>query len=161
LNDTFFFSAPQLKRDSLGGAHERPFKSMISDAIALYDLIRRVYQGRKILSALFDPDGKRLNGDERLAIEVHPLKGNPAVWWYSVNPLEDHQFIRIPVNAGAVIESLGTPEGQKNSDAAYFRYVPVPDGHIFGGEIPNVRVAFMVVAYKPSDLLAITELKGS
>ena len=134
---------------------------MISDAIALYDLIRRVYQGRKILSALFDPDGKRISGDERLAIELHPLEANPAVWWYSVNPLEHHQFIRIPVNAGAVIESLGTPKGDKNADAAYFRYVPVPDGHIFGGEIPNVRVPFMVVAYRPSDLLAITELKGS
>jgi hypothetical protein len=134
---------------------------VISDAIALYELVRRVNQGRKILSALFDPDGKRISGEERLAVELHPLEGNPAVWWYSVASVDDYHFIRIPVNAGAVIESLGTPQGQKNADAAYFRYVGVPDGHIFGGEIPNVRVPFMVVAYRPSDLLAVTELKGS
>jgi hypothetical protein len=134
---------------------------VISDAIALYDLVRRAYQGRNILSALFDADGKRLAGDERLAVEMHQLEGNPAVWWYSVAPVDDYHFIRIPVNAGAVVESLGTPQDQRNADAAYFRYVGVPDGRIYGGQIPNVRVSFMVAAYRPTDLLAITELKGA
>ena len=127
---------------------------MIGDAIALFELIRKIYGESKIISALFDVDGNRIEGDEHLNISLHPLKDNDRVWWYEIQPFEDYQFIRIPVNASAVIESLGTPENNKNPVANFFRYIPVPDGHIYGGEIGNVKVKFMVFAYKPSDLLS-------
>ena len=131
---------------------------MISDAIALYELIRRIYadRQREILGALFDSDGNRLEGNERLSVTVHPGQ-EPNVWWYSVDPLENHLFIRIPVNAGSVIESLGTPEGEGSAHADYFRYVRVPDGRLFGGPIPSVKVSFMIFGYKPSDLLSVTK----
>lgn len=127
---------------------------MIGDAIALYELIRKIYGESKIISALFDVNGKRIEGDERLNVSLQQLKNNVRVWWYEIQPFEDYQFIRIPVNASAVIESLGTPENSKILDADFFRYIPVPDGRIYGGEIGNVKVKFMVFAYKPSDLLS-------
>ena len=130
---------------------------MIGDAIALYDLIRRIYQDRTIISALFNWQGERTEGDKRLEVQLHRSEDNENVWWYSIQAFEEYQFIRIPVNAGGVIESLGTPSQEGNPDADYFRYVPVPDGHIFGGTISNVRVSFMVFAYKPSDLLSTRE----
>ncbi len=128
---------------------------MISDAIALLELIHRIYRGRKIISALFDWEGKRLEGNERLKIDVH--SEDATRWYYSVEPFEDYQFIRIPVNAGAVVESLGTIAGESNPRAEYFRYIPVPDGRIRGGEPTNVKVNFMVIAYKPSDILSTAE----
>jgi len=127
---------------------------MIGDAIALYELIRKMSSQASVLSALFDVDGTRLEGDENIGISLHPLEGNDNVWWYEVQPIEGYEFIRIPVNAGAVIESLGTPKDGKNRVADYFRYVSVPDGHIYGGTIVNVRVKFMVFGYRPTDLMA-------
>src|SRR5438034_9317187 len=62
----------------------------ISDAISMVTLIRQVYRNRRIISALFDWEGKRLEGDERLEVEVHYAYGKPQAgsdyWWYSVKP---------------------------------------------------------------------------
>ena len=81
-----------------------------SDAIALLDLLRRIhggYQDRQVISALFDSQGKRLEGDDLIKVRVHSGSGKEAhAWWYSVDPFDDYQFIRIPVNPAAVIESL-------------------------------------------------------
>lgn len=128
---------------------------MIGDAIALLELVRKFQAERSIRSALFRWKGKRAEGDEAIKVVVHPLEGNDSVWWYEVSPLAGHHFIRVPVNASAVIESLGKPSDSSNLDSDFFRYVPVPDGHIFGGEIPNVKVDFMVFAYRSSDLLSV------
>jgi hypothetical protein len=125
---------------------------MISDAIALYELIRRIYAERTFIAALFDWEGNRLEGDDRLKVQVHNLR--EGVWFYSIEPLEDYQFIRIPVNMGGIIESHGTIGEEMNRLAEYFRYIPVPDGRIYGGTRLNVKVNFMVFAYKPSDLLS-------
>jgi hypothetical protein len=129
---------------------------MIGDAIALLDFLRRMYGDYKIISTLFDADGVRIEGDEEIVVHVHKEPGHPNEWYYSVEPIEGYQFVRIPMNAGAVIESLASLEGFQTLDASYFRYVPVPDGLLrWGGVIPNVRVQFMVFAYKTSDLLAL------
>ena len=114
-----------------------------------------------MISALFDWQGKRLVGDERVAINLctdhNDAAPQPSVWWYLIEPLDDYQFIRVPVNPGAVIESLGTLGEEKNARAEYFRYVAVPDGRIRGGTPPNVKVNFMVFAYRPSDLLTVSK----
>ena len=135
---------------------------MISDAIALYSLIRDIYRGRKlkIVAALFDWEATRLEGDERVNVqfnreeEAHPdiVHGTPDRWWYCVEPFDNYQFIRIPVNAGGVIEDLGRLRDDSNCSADYFRYVAVPDGRL-RGSIPNVKVTFMIFGYRPSDLL--------
>ncbi len=127
---------------------------MISDAIAMYDLIRRIYGEHKIIAALFDWKGERLEGDERLKVYFNEVGKGGDLWFYEIEPFEDYQFVRIPVNVGGVIESLGTSEGEKNPQGKLFRYIPVFDGIIKGVIIPNVKVNFMVFAYKPSDLLA-------
>ena len=126
---------------------------MISDAIAMYELIRRIYGEHKIVAALFDWKGERLEGDERLKVNLEMVGKGGDLWFYQIEPLEDYQFIRIPVNVGAVIESLGTFEGEKTPQAKLFRYIPAFEG-IIRAIIPNVKVNFMVFAYKPSDLLA-------
>ena len=129
---------------------------MISDAIALYDLLRRIHGERKIISALFDWEGKRLEGDERLKVhkdrQTIPISG--PQWWYSIEPFEDYQFIRFPVNPGGVVEDLGAADGDQNPHQDCFRYIPTPDGTIRGSEQHNVKMNFMVFAYKPSDLLS-------
>ena len=128
---------------------------MIGDAIALLGLVRKIMAERAIRSAIFSWMGERVNGDETIEVVVHPLKGHDSVWWYQVTPIAGHHFIRVPVNASAVIESLGRPLDSSNLDSDFFRYVPVPDGRIFGGEIPNVKVDFMLFAYPSSDLLSL------
>lgn len=58
---------------------------MISDAIALYELLARMRRRHKVLSALFDADGRRLRGEERVEVEVYRSDENPNCWWYSVS----------------------------------------------------------------------------
>ena len=132
----------------------------ISDAISLLNLIRGFYSDRKVLSALFAWNGTRLEGDNRIIIQVH--EGTAIEWYYSIQPIEGYEFIRLPVNAGAVIEALGCLEGEKTKEADYFRYIPVPDGLMrYGGTVPNVKVRFMVFAYEKADLLSLGKSKTS
>jgi len=125
---------------------------MIADAVALYDLIRRIYGEHKIIGALFDWKGNRLQGDERLKVQFQAVGKGGDLWFYRVEPVEDYQFIRIPVNAGGVIESLGTVQGEKNADAEFFRYIPVHEEQKYS-ITPNAKANFMVIAYRPADLL--------
>ena len=105
-----------------------------------------------------------MEGDERLEVEVHYAYGKPQAgsdyWWYSVKPFDDYLFVRIPVNPGGVVEAVDKAEGQdliagaaKSTDARYFRYVQANPLR----EWVNVRVSFMVFAYKPSDLLSVSK----
>jgi hypothetical protein len=99
-----------------------------------------------------------LQGDKRLNVKVHGVaQGGSPYWWYSVEPVDDYQFIRIPVNVGGVMEAVDKAEqrdqpsfAQQNPDALYFRYVHANPLK----EWVNVRVSFMIFAYKPSDLLS-------
>jgi hypothetical protein len=89
----------------------------------------------------FDWNGSLLEGDKRIVVHVHADKEKaPNEWYYSILPIEGYGFIRIPVNASAVIESLGRIEGVQTADADYFRYFEVPDGLMrLGGPTPNGR----------------------
>ena len=69
---------------------------------------------------------------------------------FAIDPLEDYQFIRIPVNVGGVVEDVGR-FGEINPTADFFRYIEISPG---AGPPRNVKVNFMVFAYKPSDLLS-------
>ncbi len=140
----------------------------VSDAISMVTLIRQVYRNRRIISALFDWEGKRIEGNEKL--KVRKLGGFHNVWWYTVEPIDDYQFVRIPVNPGAVVEAIdyagkGTSplaEATDNPISNNFRYVPVhwPQEAVtaWGFKyVPNAKVSFMVFAYRPSDLLAASK----
>jgi hypothetical protein len=131
---------------------------MISDAIALYDLIRKIKHRHEVLSALFSWDGTRLKGDPRVVVKVR-IGGvsEQDLWWYEVEPVNDFLFLRFPVNPGSVVESAGRDPNEPTSDTKYFRYVSGPSGAVQGHPLSNVRVNFMVFGYKPDDLLAIGE----
>lgn len=129
---------------------------MISDAIALYELLRGIRLEHRVLSALFDADGSRVEGDDELSVRVHQGAGDTNKWWYETCGPTGYEFVRIPVNVGGVVESLGQAQGQGSRDSKYFRYVAAPDGRVHG-DLVNVRVNFMVFAYRPKDLLNLGE----
>lgn len=130
---------------------------VIGDAIALIQFLRDLSADVGVLSAIFDADGNRKAGDEGVSVKIHRVpedeaKGN-KVWFYEIHGPEGFEFVRAPVNPEGVIEAHGTRTDGTNPDARYFRYAPVPDGNIYSGSRPNVRVDFMVFGYKPEDLL--------
>ncbi len=128
---------------------------MIGDAIEMYRLISEKWDEYKTIGALFKWDGTRIEGDERIKVHVERIDQN--VWIYSVENLNDYAFIRLPVNMSGVIESIEAVEDRL--DARAFRYIKVPDGKIYGGTLPNVKVDFMVFGYRPKDLLRIAKGK--
>jgi hypothetical protein len=134
---------------------------MIGDAIALLGLLRKFDDNRRVLSALFSPDGTRLQGDDRIKVVIHdsrhPEHPEKLVGrFYSIEPITGYEFVRMPVNPGAVIESIGCITATDTFDADFFRYIPVPDGlPRFGGIVPNVMIRFMVYGYRIEDLLSL------
>jgi hypothetical protein len=134
---------------------------MISDAIALYDLFikySKMASDFKIISAMFDCDGKLIEGNLNIKVNILPYTGESKAWFYNIEKIDDYVFIRIPVNVGLVIEAPGAINDQ-NPDSEYFRFVSVPDGHICGGVKPNVKVNFIVVGYRPKQLLDLAKNK--
>jgi hypothetical protein len=139
----------------------------VSDAISMVTLIRQVYQNHRIISALFDWEGKRIEGSDKLKVKRVPLFVN--VWWYIVEPFDDYQFVRIPMNPGAVVEavdqrSMTMQDPADTPEVASFRYVPAhwPEKPVMASGrtyLPNAKVGFMVFAYKPSDLLTVSKDK--
>lgn len=131
----------------------------ISTAQSVWDLVRTVrgLVGADVVSALFKYDGTRVEGSDKIVVELHPLPANPAVWWYSVTALDDYVFVRAPVNPTAAIEQVGTVVGEAQPDARYWRWIaPVLPGRIYGGtEPPTLRVDFVVFGYRPKALLKL------
>lgn len=108
-----------------------------------------------VISGYFRYDGTRVEGSEKIEIELHPLKDTPAVWWFSVKPVPEYVFVRIPLVESCAHELVGTVVGEKQPDALYWRWVaPVLPGRIYGAEEPpNLKVDFMVFGYKPKALI--------
>lgn len=125
-------------------------------------LIRSVYrerQDRKYVGSLFDWRGRRVAGDPRVEIEVLDDEESTQVWWFRPKPFEDYHYVRMPVNAGAVIEVLRRVKTDVYPQVEAFRYVAtLPPGVFYSGEggVPNARVSFMVFAYRPEDLLRVS-----
>jgi hypothetical protein len=116
-------------------------------------------QGDHVISAYFDAHGEQLEGDAELRVNVH-MDENDAVWWFEVNPIENYVFIRAPVIETSVIEIPGQVKGAKNPDTNYWRWIgPSLPGVIMGGNSspPNILVNFVVVGYRPAELLSRSE----
>ncbi|PIO06945.1 hypothetical protein COT47_02150 [Candidatus Woesearchaeota archaeon CG08_land_8_20_14_0_20_43_7] len=132
---------------------------MISDAVAIIELFTKAkhkIEGWITISALFDSDGNRLEGSDK--IEVEKIPDGADAWYYRVKPVKDYVFVRMPVNAGSVIEeskSIGA-----NADATTFRYIPVPNGNFQGtNRIRNSKVDFFVIGYTRRQMLDLVEGK--
>lgn len=121
---------------------------------ALLEYIRSVVHG-DVIAAYFRYDGTRIEGSERLEIELHPMNGIPAVWWYSVKSVEDYVFVREPVTPSCAHEIVGKVAGEAMPDARFWRWIaPVLPGRIYGDDNPpNLKVDFMVFGYRPKALL--------
>ena len=126
----------------------------VGAAVSIFQLFHQIaksQEGRiRSISASFDADGTRAAGDER--IEVTKDKE-----FFRVKPVEDYEFLRIPVNPSGVIELLGTDEnGLFDSDLWRWIRAPLPNEREYSyPEVKtssSVRVRFLVFGYKSEDL---------
>lgn len=109
-----------------------------------------------VISAYFNRDGTRTQGSEKIEIERHTDEKSSEVWWYSVKPLTDYTFVRIPVVASGIQEMLGRISGESNPDSRYWRWVALPKPNvIIGGNYtpPNAKVDFIIVGYKAKAII--------
>ena len=60
-----------------------------------------------VISAFFDWNGERITGSNKIEIEKHPQQNNAATWFYSVKPLSEYAFVRIPLIGSGIQESPG------------------------------------------------------
>ncbi len=125
---------------------------MIGDALALIEFLRKHYEEYQVFSALFDWQGKRIEGDEELTVEKIPDVGREDVWFYRVKGPKDYVFVHMPVVAGLYADYALGPKSSKNPDARLFRYVNTPLSSVQGGA-SNAIVDFVVYGYRPKDLL--------
>lgn len=113
--------------------------------------------GANVISAYFRYDGTRVEGSEKIEIELERPNDNPdvAVWFLRVKPVSDYVFIRYPLVESCAHELVATIMGEKQPTAEWWRWVaPVLPGRIYGGtEPPNLKVDFLVFGYKPKALI--------
>ena len=129
---------------------------MIADALALYEFLQKNKDKYDTLSALFNIDGKRLEGSNMLSVEVKKT-AHSDVWFYKVKPIEDYVFVPMPVVP--CFTDYGQPVPHSNSDANLFRFIPHPVVRFESNYAPNLSVDFSVLGYKPKQLLSRLELK--
>ena len=130
---------------------------MIGDALALWELFEKRRDEFRIKSALFSPDGTRIEGDKELMVRTHTTS-DERIWFYEILGPEKYVFVYMPVIPSVHLD-YGTETNGHNPDAKFFRFVSNPLARFASGGDPNVKVNFMVFAYQPSDLLRIGESK--
>lgn len=107
-----------------------------------------------VIAAYFHHDGTRIHGSDKIQIDLHHDEKSDTVWWYSVKPIEDYAFVRVPVVESCAHELVGHVVGEPVPDARYWRWIaPVLPGRIYGGEAVNLKVEFLVFGYKPKALI--------
>ena len=142
-------------------------------ATALFGAGKTIFQGldfirgiadSNIISAYFDWDGSRIEGSEKIVV-VKQAEGsedgeealeNDGIWWFYVEEAQEYAFVRIPLVESGIDELLASLAGETNPDARFWRWVARPrTGVLVGGQndLPNVKVPFIVIGYKPKALL--------
>lgn len=130
---------------------------MISDILAVYNLIKETVDDASVLSTLFSYEGVRKEGNEAIKIKINKVTDNQ--WFYEIEPYEDYILIPFPVNQ-AVYVDYGLEKDSQNPSVKFFRYVSSPLSRYSQGGEPNVKVDFFVFGYKPSDLMASRKKKA-
>lgn len=128
----------------------------MSIAKGIYDFLNfvRGVAGSDIIAALFDEEGKRTDGSNK--IEVERLPGErPDIWWYRVKEVPNYVFDRIPLTASCVQEMPAKLSNEQNPHANIWRWYGMERiGTIVDGTSPsNIKVSFIVMGYKPKALL--------
>ncbi len=125
---------------------------MLGDAIALIEFLRANWQKYSVISALFDSNGTKIEGDERIAVEKLPVAGRTDQWFYRVRPVSEFVFVYMPVIPTVDVD-FGR-RGTNNPEASLFRFVGNMFSSVISGGNANVLVDFVVIGYKPKVLLA-------
>ncbi|MBU0612971.1 hypothetical protein KKB10_03050 [Patescibacteria group bacterium] len=129
---------------------------MISDALSLYEFLKKHWKKYSVISALFDADGERIEGDQKIFVTKQIVGGRNDQWFYRIKEIDEYTFIYMPV-IPLVYADYGLEQGETNADARIFRFVGNPLSTVTSGGAKNVRVNFIVVGYKAKDLLNIKE----
>jgi hypothetical protein len=112
--------------------------------------------GTNVISAYFRYDGTKVEGNEKIEIELIPDEHDKDVSWLTVKPVDDYVFIRIPTNESCVHELIAKKESEKSPDPHYWRWIakPQPNILISGDNVsPNVKMDFIIVGYQPKALV--------
>jgi hypothetical protein len=105
---------------------------------------------------LFDEEGKRTDGSNKIEVVRHNDPDRAGIWWYTVKEVPGYVFDRIPLTVSCVEEMPGRINGEQNPRAIIWRwYAPERQGVIIDGSSrpSNIKVSFIVVGYKPKALL--------
>jgi len=129
---------------------------MIGDALTLIDFLKKHWTEYSVKSALFRADGTRVDGDDFIVVDKIPVQDNDKIWFYKVREQPQYEFVYMPVIPSLHID-YGQIHGAQNPDAKVFRFVGNPLAKFTSGGEPNVIADFIVVGYKPKDLLAAKE----
>jgi len=128
---------------------------MIGDTIALIEFLKKNIKKHSVKSALFNCNGQLKEGDS--FIEIVRINTNKnCIWFYKIKEKKDYVFIYMPVIPSLYID-YGMQSGTKNPDSTIFRFVSSPMAKFTSGGESNVISDFIVVAYKPKDLLNLKE----
>lgn len=128
---------------------------MIGDVIAFIDFLQRHKQEYQTKSALFSWDGTRLDGSSIISV-IKVTSPDSRIWFYKITEVQDYEFVYMPVIPSLYVDN-GQLQGETNPDARIFRFVGNPLAKFSSGGEPNVKANFVVIAYRPRDLLTIKE----
>jgi len=93
----------------------------MSIAKGSYDFLNfiRGIKDTDVIAALFDEEGNRTDGSNKIEVEKLPSGNRPDIWWYSVNEIPGYVFDRIPLTASCVMEEAGCITGEQNPQRTF------------------------------------------
>jgi hypothetical protein len=113
-----------------------------------------------VIAAMFDADGTRLEGHERVCVEKLTVSNQDNAWVYRVQPVGGFTFVAFAVHPAAELLFETMSGDGPNPTTQHWRWVaPRRSGQIenlgWGG--PNLVVPFIVVGYRSKALVGYFE----
>lgn len=105
---------------------------------------------------MLNADGARIEGDDFIVVDKISVQDNEKMWFYKVREELEYRFVYIPVIPSLHID-YGQNHGIQNPDAKVSRFVGNPLAKFTSVGEPNVLANFIVLGYKPKDLLSARE----
>jgi len=139
-------------------------QSGLSGTVKVLQFIAEIRKltGSKPIASLFEWDGsevKRVYGSEQVEIETQPDDKAAGVTWFWVKEKDDYTFLRFPVIESSAQELVGSVVGEEGPGSRLWRWIARPrEGVIVGGNYdpPNLKLQFVVIGYKPKELIDST-----
>lgn len=130
----------------------------VSVASGVFDILNvaRTLKSAGIISALFDEEGNRTDGSDKVEVLKITDERRPDIWWFTVKEVPGYSFERIPLTPSCLLESAGNINHEMNPNAKYWRWHGPEDTRtLYNGTSspPNIKVSFIVVGYKRKALM--------